>query len=318
MADRGSILAQRIRQIMLAPHSLAGSLAWTFGAVAVPTLVRLAIGGGANAIPFVTYFPAVVLTALFLGWRFGVLAAVLSAAAARLLFMPEDMRLAPSASGLLILTLFVLSCAVLIAIGEMLRRTLLQLQDASAREELLNAELRHRLKNLLAVVGSLASLSFRNAEPGEAQKAFSERLSALDRATRLLGAEGQASCTLPDLAEQALSPFLKDYDIRVHGPKQALHRDCCVPVVLAFHELATNAIKYGALGAEHGWVNVNWEEAKDGSVALSWREHDGPPVAVPEHRGLGSRILSMHSAATEFDLDFASDGVRCEMRLKAA
>lgn len=303
---------------MLAPHSLAGSLGWTAIAVVVPTLLRLAIDGGRNGIPFITYFPAIVLVALFLGWRYGVLAAVASAAAARLLFMEGRPPLVETPEGVAIIGLFVLTCALLISIGETLRRTFAELQAVSSREALLNEELRHRMKNMLAVVGSLASLSHRQADPDQAHAAFIERLGALDRATSLLGSDSTVSCALPDLAEEALRPFLNDYDIRLRGTPQHVHRDCCVPAVLAFHELATNAIKYGSLGASHGWVELCWSDPEGGIVTLRWREHDGPPVAKPKRRGLGSRILSMHSPATNFKLDFAPDGVRCEMRLKAA
>jgi two-component sensor histidine kinase len=303
---------------MLAPHSFAGSLGWTAIAVIVPALARLAIDGGRNGIPFITFFPAIVLVALFLGWRYGVLAAAVSAAAARLLFMRDEPPLLETPEGAAILGLFVLSCALLISIGETLRRTFTELQEVSSREELLNEELRHRMKNMLAVVGSLASLSHRHADPERAHAAFSERLAALDRATSLLGSDSTVACALPDLAEEALRPFLSDYDIRLEGNPQKVHRDCCVPAVLAFHELATNAIKYGALSASHGWVELSWDEPRTGMVTLRWREHDGPPVVRPQRRGLGSRILSMHSPATSFNVDFAPDGVRCEMRLKAA
>jgi hypothetical protein len=136
---------------MLAPHSLAGSLGWTAVAVAVPTLLRLAIDGGRSGIPFITYFPAIVLVALFLGWRCGVLAALASAAAARLLFMQGEPRLVETPEGVAIIGLFVLSCALLISIGETLRRTFAELQAGSSREELLNEELRHRMKDMIAV-----------------------------------------------------------------------------------------------------------------------------------------------------------------------
>lgn len=318
MGDKASRLTQRVRQAMLAPHSVAGKLGWTAVAIAVPTLIRVAIDAGRSGIPFVTYFPAVVLAALFLGWRFGAVVAALSAAVARLLFMQDQPRLIESPEGIAFVGLFVLSCTVLIVIGQALRRTIAELQGASAREALLNEELRHRMKNMLAVVGSLASLSHRNTDPERAHAAFAERLAALDRATSLLAGESAVSCALPDLAEQALRPFLNDYDIRLDGNPQKVDRDCCVPAVLAFHELATNAIKYGALSVSHGWVELCWADPEGGILTLCWREHDGPPVRRPERRGLGSRILSMRSPATSFKLDYAPDGVRCEMRLKAA
>ena len=123
---------------------------------------------------------------------------------------------------------------------------------------------------------------------------------------------------MPDFAEEALRSFLADYEIRFEGTRQQVHRDCCVPAVLAFHELTTNANKYGALSAAHGWVDLHWGDPEAGMLTLWWREHDGPPVAKPTRRGLGSRILSMRSPATSFEIDFALDGVRCKMRLKAA
>jgi two-component sensor histidine kinase len=303
---------------MLARRSLSSSLAWTAVAVAAPTLLRVAIDGGRSGVPFVTYFPAIVLAALFLGWRYGATAALLSVAVARLLFMGGDPPLSETPAGAGILGLFVLSCVLLIFIGETLRRTFAELQAVSSREELLNDELRHRMKNLLAVVGSLSSLTHRHADPEEAHAAFAERLAALDRATSLLGGDSTVSCALPDLAEQALRPFMSDYDIRLVGAPQQVHRDCCVPAVLALHELATNAIKYGGLSAPHGWVEVEWGEREAGMLTIRWCEYGGPPVTKPERRGLGSRILSMHSAAISFQIDFAPDGVRCEMRLKSA
>ena len=261
-------LAQRLGQAILARHSLAGNIGWTLALVIVPTLIRLALDAGHNGVPFVSYFPAVVLGALFLGWRYGVLVTLVSAAVARILFIREGFHFVESARGLIILVLFVLSCAMLIAIGEALRRVLAEVHAASARETLLNEDLRHRLKNLLAVVSSLANLSFRHGHAEDAQNAFSERLAALDRATSLLGGENALTCALPQLAEEALRPFLSGYDIRIDGPEQDVERDACVPAVLAFHELATNAIKYGSLSRSGGWVGLAWAEPADGMVQL--------------------------------------------------
>lgn len=310
--------SRRVGQAILAPHSLAARLGWTSALVVVPTLLRLALDAGRNGVPFVTYFPAIVLGALFLGWRYGVLVTLVSAAVARVLFVREDLYFVRTGRGLIVLVLFVCSCAMLIAIGEALRRVLREVQAASAREALLNEELRHRLKNLLAVVNSLASLSFRHGNPEEAQNAFRERLSALDRATSLLGGENAMTCALPELAEEALRPFLTGYDIRIDGSRVEIERDACVPAVLAFHELATNAIKYGSLSRPGGWVGLTWSPPEGAMVELRWHEHDGPPVNAPKRRGMGTRILSMRSPAASFSLDYARDGLRCDIALKAA
>lgn len=318
MGRTASRWARRTGQAVLARHSLFGGLGWVLVAVVVPTVLSLGLHVANYGAAFVTYYPAVVLSALFLGWRHSLLTTLLCAAVARLLFMQDWPRLGSSSEGLAILAVFVFSCAALIASGEWLRRVLAELDSVSRRETLLNEELRHRLKNVLALVNSLAALSYRHSDPKQAQNAFSERLAALDRATGLLGSDSSISCALPELAEEALRPFLNDFDIRLEGPSQQVDRDGCVPAVLALHELATNAIKYGALSIPGGHVELDWGEPARSHVTLRWSEHDGPPVRPPERRGMGSRILSMHSPAAAFDVAFPTDGVRCELVLKAA
>ena len=318
MATTASQWARRTGQAVLARHTLVASLGWTLVATAVPTALRLALDAGHYGGPFVTYYPAIVVAGLFLGWRYALLTTVLCAATARLLFMRGFAPLISAPGGVGVFGLFVLSCGVLIAIAEWLRRVLAEVDVARRREALLNEELRHRLKNVLAVNISLSSLSHRHSDPEQAHNAFAERLSALDRATSLLADEGAVSCTLPGLAEEALRPFLSDYDIRLSGTPQAIDRDGCVPAVLALHELATNAIKYGALSQPGGHIEVRSSEPADGTVTLSWEEKDGPEVAPPQRRGMGSRILSMHSPAASFAIEYPAAGVRCEMKLKAA
>lgn len=318
MGTRASRWARLTGQAVLARHSLLGGLGWVAVGVVVPTVLGLGLRVANYGVPFVTYYPVVVLSALFLGWRYSLLATLLCAAAARLLFMQDWPRFTSSPHGLAILAVFVLSCAGLIASGEWLRRVLAELDSVSKRETLLNEELRHRLKNVLALVNSLAMLSYRHADPEQAQNAFSERLAALDRATGLLGSDSPIACALPELAQEALRPFLTDYDIRLDGPSQQVDRDGCVPAVLALHELATNAIKYGALSVPGGHVELDWGEAARSRVTLRWSEHDGPRVTPPERRGMGTRILSMHSPAAAFDVAFPAEGVRCDVVLKAA
>jgi two-component sensor histidine kinase len=303
---------------VLARHTLAGALGWSLVAVVAPTALRFALDAGRHGAPFVPFYPVVILSALFLGWRYSLLVTALCAAVARLLFMREIEPLGATAEGMAILGLFVLSCGSLIAIGEWLRRVLAELEAASAREALLNQELRHRLKNLLAVVNSLSALSQRHSDPEQAQNAFAERLAALDRATGLLGADSALSCALPELAEEALRPFLDDYDIRLSGPPQAIDLEACVPTVLALHELATNAIKYGSLSAPGGRVELRWSEPAEGRVRLHWQESGGPPVATPQRRGMGSRILSMQAPAASFRVAYPVEGARCELVLKSA
>ncbi|MGX7952809.1 sensor histidine kinase [Tsuneonella sp. HG249] len=309
-------IGQQIGRAMLARHSLAASLAWTAVAVIIPTAIRYGLDRGENGVPFVTFFPAIVLAGLFLGWRYGALTAILSAAVVRMVLMEAAPRLGESPEGLAIVGMFALTCVVLLGIVEALRRVFAQAAGATAREALLNQELRHRLKNLLALVGSLSTLSVRHSDPEKAHQAFTERLIALSRAVDLLGTEGPTAFGLPDLALEALRPFMSDYDIRLSGDTCAVDRDSCVPAVLALHELATNAIKYGALSIPEGWVEVSWGQPAQGSVTALWCERGGPPVKPPGRKGMGSRILSMRSAAASFAVEYPEDGVRCALKLR--
>lgn len=316
----GNLSWQRVTRwlgpAMLVQHSLVASLGWTLAATIIPTALRLAIDQGSHGVPFATYYPAIVIAGLFLGWKFGALTAVLCAAAARLVFMQEAPRLGETTEGLIIVGFFALSCAMLLAIVEALRRLFAQSAGASEREALLNQELRHRLKNVLALVGSLATLTGRHSDPKRAQEAFTERLIALSRAVDLLGSEGPAACGLPELANEALRPFMVDYDLRLSGEPCIVDRDSAVPAVLAFHELATNAIKYGAWSVPEGWVELSWGEPADGVVVAHWREFGGPPVSAPQRKGMGTRILSMRSRAASFALEYPAEGVQCAIRLR--
>lgn len=318
MGARFPVTLNSVRKAMLVERGVLASLALTAVAVIVPTAIRYALGTSADAVPFVTYYPAIMLAGLFLGWRYGLMTAILSTAAASLLFLEHAAQHATTLEMLGVFALFALSCAVLLGTAEALRQTLVQLTAASAREELLNAELRHRFKNLLAVVSSLVTLTRRYSDPQRAEDALNERIQALSRAVDLLGTDGPRACALPDLAQEALQPFIPVYDIRLSGPPCAIDRASCVPAVLAVHELTTNAIKYGSLSAVGGWVEITWEEAGDGEVNVLWREHGGPPVAKPTRRGMGSKILSMESDAARFELQFPPDGARCSIVFRRA
>ena len=98
--------------------------------------------------------------------------------------------------------------------------------------------------------------------------------------------------------------------------------DAALALNMALHELATNAIKYGALSDQRGHIEIRWELDSDrpGFVLLTWRESDGPPVSTPTGRGFGTRLLERAFAATdgEVQLRFLAEGVYCEMRFACA
>ncbi|WP_378970757.1 PAS domain-containing protein [Methylobacterium komagatae] len=190
---------------------------------------------------------------------------------------------------------------------------------------MMNGELAHRLKNVLAVVQSVAHQTLRNAvDIPSASQSLSARLVALGAATDVLTGGSWRSADLRVLAEHALAPHGElGTRILLDGPPVALQPQVAVALALALHELATNAAKYGALSNDSGRVDLSWRVDGTGPVArfkLAWREHGGPQVSEPTRRGFGSTLIdrSLRSyfggtAATEFH----PEGLRFTLEARA-
>ena len=306
-----------IRRAILADVPPLQALGWSALAVALATLLRWAIDRGAAGVPFLTFYPAVTLVALFLGWRWGALVALASGAAANRLLSAEPILFYTGGREAVLGALFVLSCAALVAIGAVARRTVRELEAAKARESLLNQELLHRVKNLLATVNAMAVLTARHSDPESFVAALAGRMQALERATSLLDVDERAPCEMHKLVDAAIEPFRAGSNFLVEGPPCQLPRESCVPLSLALHELATNAAKYGALSAPEGRVNLAWtlDESGDGLLRLVWCETGGPPVEPPRRSGMGSQLLRPQAGLSAVATDYHRDGVRCEIAI---
>lgn len=302
-----------------APGPLAAA-ATVLAAVAAPTLIQLAIGPyvGQHAV-FAAYFPAIMLATALLGWHLGLLTAILSALVASYLLMPPAPGLSLSAADLGSVACFVVSAALIVVFADTLRRTFIELEATARREAVLAAELGHRAKNNLLMIGALARQTRRSGKGEEGFfEALTPRIDALARAQDLLKNGDWKSCALPALAVEALRPFSHP-GLSVEGPDCTLPAAVCTPLVLAFHELATNAIKYGALSSPGGRVEVRWSiEPGSTRLRLDWRERDGPPVGKPKQRGLGSRLLARGNPLVDIEHLFRKDGVRCVIRIEGA
>lgn len=183
------------------------------------------------------------------------------------------------------------------------------------------AELNHRVKNNLSTVQALAQQSMASAGSlGDFQRVFDARLMALSRAHDLLMRETWTSAALGHVVSETLAPFGLDDGGRIviGGPEVRLSPTAAVTMTLAFHELATNAARFGALSRPGGQVTVEWSIDKGAALDLSWRESGGPEVASPARRGFGSRLIE-RGAARELGghvrLDFEPGGVACVFHL---
>lgn len=192
---------------------------------------------------------------------------------------------------------------------------------AEERQELLNRELSHRMKNLLAMVQSIATQSMRNAADVETAKAvLSGRLIALSRAHDLLMGGALTSTEMEPVVRAALDPHTDHPGrFRLSGPSAAIGTDQALSLALMMHELATNAVKYGALSNADGFVTVDWTmtEGPNGTLLrLAWAERDGPPVEPPTRKGFGSRFIERGLVAQvdgALEFDYAPSGVTCTL-----
>ncbi|HEY6817570.1 MAG TPA: sensor histidine kinase [Croceibacterium sp.] len=302
-----------VRRIILADMPWLTALGWSALAVGAPTALRWALDRGEAGIPFVSYFPAVTLVALFLGWRWAVGVALASGMIANRVFRDEPILFYLSARDAALVAMFVLACAALIWIGEVARRTVRELEAAKAREGLLNDELMHRMKNMLATVNAMAVLTARHSDPERFVQALTGRMQALERATGLLGVGQAAHCDVHALVTAAVAPFRAEDNFTLAGPPCELPREACVPLSLALHELCTNAAKYGALSVPEGQVELVWTigEGEDRLLRLAWRESGGPQVEKPQRAGMGTQLLRRQAGLKAVAIDYPPAGVSC-------
>ena len=183
-------------------------------------------------------------------------------------------------------------------------------RDEAARDVVL-AETRHRMRNLIAVARALATQTETEGRSGaEYRDAFLGRFEALLKAQDLT--DDEATC-VADLIARVLAPFDAER-IRIQpGPPAALSRFEVLPLALILHELMTNALKYGALSTASGVVKVAWrvETTAAEMLHLHWQEEGGPPVAPSARAGFGTRLLqfSVKELRGRADLRFEPKGL---------
>jgi two-component system CheB/CheR fusion protein len=179
------------------------------------------------------------------------------------------------------------------------------LSEAAQRQQLLSRELIHRCKNILAVVQSIVRRSLPDGRSlTEVREVTEQRLHALARAHDLVLKHDWRGADLKEIALSELEPFGKRIDI--DGQGLTVMPDLVQPLMLVFHELATNAVKYGALSVPDGRVLLSWTSTSaPRALSIKWRECGGPVVATVPRNGFGTRLLerAVPNATTKLDYD---------------
>jgi len=297
----------------LIPAGSAEAYAFAIFCVSVAAAVRWVAGLWFEGIvPFATFFPAVLLAALVGGIGPGILAAIAGGLIGWWVFLPPANGFFPLKPGQVIsLIAYLITCLILVWAAEHYRRLTKRLEDEQRFRELAVEELAHRLKNKVATIQSIVSLRLR--EDPQARDEIVNCLGAL-RATDdlIIAAQGRGAC-IGDILATELHPYGVTR-ISIEGPEILLSPKLALTMALLLHELATNAAKYGALSDSVGKVSVRWSHS-DPWLNLEWRESDGPPVTVPNHRGFGTRLFlrALEQFGGKVEATFASTGLVCKL-----
>jgi two-component sensor histidine kinase/PAS domain-containing protein len=198
---------------------------------------------------------------------------------------------------------------------------------AEEHQRFLLQELSHRSKNLLTIVQSIANQTLRNSkDQKDFQNRFNGRLSGLAASNDLLARGDWRGSSLRDLIEFQLAPFidLSSPQLEIRGPEVTLAADAGQAIGLALHELATNAVKYGALSTQQGRLSVSWsvdQPHSAGGLKLDWRERDGPAVIYPKDKGFGHVVIKNmieQAVGGSVELDFAEEGLHWSLQAPAS
>lgn len=197
-----------------------------------------------------------------------------------------------------------------------------EIRDYLERETELRLELNHRVKNILASVISIFEMTRRGtATTEELAEDFRGRLTALSNVHSTVFLAGGEEVPLADVVGSTLAPYRSGELTRIciEGPHILVSREAATTLALCLHELATNAIKYGALSRTEGQVLLKWElsDGPEADLTITWTETDGPPVIAPLRVGYGTRYI--RSALTSLfakspELAFDPAGFRCLVR----
>jgi PAS domain S-box-containing protein len=195
---------------------------------------------------------------------------------------------------------------------------------ARERTNIVLGESRHRLKNLITIIDALAKSSAgraaSNPDTDAFLKRFLGRLHALSAAADLALVGNNRFIELSAVIQATLAPFAEgQHLIRVDGPDLILQQETGGSIALAVHELATNALKYGALSSSSGTVSLTWDviNTPDGErVTVTWKEHGGPAPQKPEREGFGTRVIRAAPAREregKVDFEYPADGLLCRI-----
>jgi two-component sensor histidine kinase len=291
------------------------SFLFALACVAIATLVRIGLGeiSSASAV-FAPYYSATLVAALVGGWGAGTLAAVSGGLAALLLFVPADWQShAFDREWFVSYFLFATSSVVIVWAAQSYRDLLWRLREERDRRQLLNRELAHRIRNMLTIVQSVVGQTLRD-QPDALGK-LNDRIAALAATNDLLVKSEWRGAFLKKILAGEFAPYDPGH-FRLNGDDFECPSEAATVLALIFHELTTNAAKYGALSTPQGRIALTWTKHDD-RVEFAWVESGGPRAIAPRREGFGSTLL--RKGLQQFDgaveIRFVPTGLHCQLSL---
>jgi two-component system CheB/CheR fusion protein len=196
-----------------------------------------------------------------------------------------------------------------------------RLVESEAHQYTLVEELNHRVRNMLAVISAVATQTLaHSASPEAFEKAFLGRIDSMAKTYGLVSNEQWGDISLEAILQTELRAYADEDEkdrIVIEGPSLAFKPAQAIALGLVFHELATNAAKYGALSTGDGRLAVTWS-TQENRLVLQWRESNGPKVRAPKRRGFGTELIERQLKAVldgEVSLDYASGGFALDVSI---
>jgi two-component sensor histidine kinase len=308
-------ILQKLRRFWRAglPPGSTDAYIFAVACIVAASLVRFAFASVVNGVsPLSPYYPAVLVATLIAGSSAGAAAVLLGGIIAWMTFSPPFFGLAMSASDrLMSIVVYAVSAGVIVAAAESHRRAIRRLDEQEGRWRFMVRELQHRHRNTLAVVQAIVRQTLPDHR-NEAER-IGGRIGALAATSDLLSqSDGQVAC-LKHVVLTELKPY-GEKRVFVHGGNVAIAPELAGSLALIFHELATNAAKYGALSTPEGRLSVSWV-LTGGTVALTWIEKDGPTVTPPAKRGFGMDFIEriLDESQGKVETEFQPGGLRCRI-----
>jgi len=264
---------------------------------------------------FASYFPAILAAGLLAGIPAAVGVTIASAFIVRLFFVPPYLNTASANYGEYVdFLMYLISAALTISFAHYCRVVLKRLHKRNLTNEILARELQHRSKNVCAVLDVIVQKGL--ADDPERAKKLLGRIKAMMHANELLTAPQPQLLTLKQLLLQAFAPYGEDR-LEAFGPEILVEPEAARHLILLFHELVTNAAKYGSLSRLSGRVLIEWQGEEE-TIILKWKESGGPRIDLPKREGFGSQLATacVKAVSGSMQQDFAPDGLSCSIRFK--